>query len=331
MFAAWGTPVIPGFDSATVRITPDGGLEVRVGVHSHGQGMETTFAQIAHEILGIDVARVKVVHGDTGVTPFSTGTYASRSLVMSGGAVSRACKALVPRLLKIGAHMLLHPEGEAALDGGAVKAAAAPCPSPTSPTPGISIHRSCPPMWIPPGWKPRWATSPMWIPAASRTPPTLRWWRWTPIPATSRSSTTWWWKICGTMVNPMVVEGQTYGGVAQGIGTAMFRGNALRRQRPAAGFHAGRLHAARAHRDSRDPHPPLRDAVPAHRVRRQGHGRGRCHRAPGRHLQRRQRCAGAVRRGVAGDSSRRARCSKHWPAPNKRETSRGSTQTREAA
>nr|WP_277349538.1 molybdopterin cofactor-binding domain-containing protein [Cupriavidus taiwanensis] len=51
VFAAWGTPVIPGFDSATVRITPDGGLEVRVGVHSHGQGMETTFAQIAHEIL----------------------------------------------------------------------------------------------------------------------------------------------------------------------------------------------------------------------------------------------------------------------------------------
>src|SRR3546814_5436264 len=69
---------ISGYDQATVRVTPDGGLEVRVGVHSHGQGMETTFAQIAHEILGIDVARIKVLHGDTGQTPFSTGTYASR-------------------------------------------------------------------------------------------------------------------------------------------------------------------------------------------------------------------------------------------------------------
>ena len=50
VFAAWGLPIIPGYDQATVRVTPDGGLEVRVGVHSHGQGMETTLAQIAHEI-----------------------------------------------------------------------------------------------------------------------------------------------------------------------------------------------------------------------------------------------------------------------------------------
>ena len=61
------------------KLTPDGGLEVRVGVHSHGQGMETTMAQIANEILGVPVARIRVVHGDTGATPYSTGTYASRS------------------------------------------------------------------------------------------------------------------------------------------------------------------------------------------------------------------------------------------------------------
>src|SRR5690606_1577567 len=106
VFASWGTAVIPGFDQAFVRMTPDGGLEVRVGVHSHGQGMETSFAQIASEILGIAVERIKVVHGDTGRTPFSTGSYASRSLVMSGGAVSKACKALLPRVRKIAAHML---------------------------------------------------------------------------------------------------------------------------------------------------------------------------------------------------------------------------------
>src|SRR5690606_38314981 len=87
VFAAWGTPVIPGFDQAAVKLTPDGGAELRVGVHSHGQGMETTFAQIANEILGIDVNRIRLVHGDTGQTPYSSGTYASRSLVMSGGAV----------------------------------------------------------------------------------------------------------------------------------------------------------------------------------------------------------------------------------------------------
>ncbi|MGH8237722.1 MAG: xanthine dehydrogenase family protein molybdopterin-binding subunit, partial [Steroidobacteraceae bacterium] len=106
VFATWGTPFVPGFDSATVRIMPDGSVEIRVGVQSHGQGMETTFAQIVHEILGVELARIKMVHGDTGLTPFSTGTYASRSLVMSGGAVSRACKTLVPRLKYIAAHLL---------------------------------------------------------------------------------------------------------------------------------------------------------------------------------------------------------------------------------
>ena len=57
VFAAWGLPLIPGYDQATVRMLPDGSLEVRVGVHSHGQGMETTLAQIAHEVLGVDIAK----------------------------------------------------------------------------------------------------------------------------------------------------------------------------------------------------------------------------------------------------------------------------------
>jgi len=74
VFAAWGLPLIPGYDQATALVTPDGGLELRVGVHSHGQGMETTLAQVAHEVIGIDIAKIKVVHGDTGLTPFSTGT-----------------------------------------------------------------------------------------------------------------------------------------------------------------------------------------------------------------------------------------------------------------
>ena len=102
VFSGWGLPIIPGYDQATVRVTADGGLEVRAGVHSHGQGMETTLAQIAHEVTGIDLANIRVVLGDTGTTPYSTGTYASRSIVMAGGAVANACKALVPRFVAIG-------------------------------------------------------------------------------------------------------------------------------------------------------------------------------------------------------------------------------------
>ena len=54
VYSGWGIPMVPGHEQASARLTPDGGLELRVGVHSHGQGMETTLAQVAHEMLGID-------------------------------------------------------------------------------------------------------------------------------------------------------------------------------------------------------------------------------------------------------------------------------------
>ena len=80
--------MVPGHEQATARLTPDGGLELRVGAHSHGQGLETTLAQVAHEILGIDTAKIKRVHGRHRVTPYSTGTWGSRCMVMAGGAVA---------------------------------------------------------------------------------------------------------------------------------------------------------------------------------------------------------------------------------------------------
>ncbi len=92
VYAGWGIPMVPGHEQATARMTPDGGLEIRVGVHSHGQSMETTLPQVAHEILGIDVSKIKLVHGDTEYTPFSTGTWGSRCAVMAGGAVASACR-----------------------------------------------------------------------------------------------------------------------------------------------------------------------------------------------------------------------------------------------
>jgi carbon-monoxide dehydrogenase large subunit len=90
VYAGWGIPMVPGHEQASVRLTPDGSLEVRVGIQSHGQGLETTLAQVANEILGVDPADVKVVHGDTAYTPYSTGTWGSRCMVMAGGAVAGA-------------------------------------------------------------------------------------------------------------------------------------------------------------------------------------------------------------------------------------------------
>ncbi len=106
VYAGWGIPMVPGHEQANARMTPDGGLEIRVGVHSHGQGLETTLAQIAHEILGIETGKVRVVHGDTALTPYSTGTWGSRSMVMAGGAVATACIEIGERAKRIGAKLL---------------------------------------------------------------------------------------------------------------------------------------------------------------------------------------------------------------------------------
>ena len=120
VYAAWGVPMVPGHEQATARLTPDGGLELRVGVHSHGQGLETTLAQVAHEVLGIDNRAVKVVHGDTAYTPYSTGTWGSRCMVMAGGAVATACEALGERVKHLAAHLLqVDPEEVELRDGGA--------------------------------------------------------------------------------------------------------------------------------------------------------------------------------------------------------------------
>lgn len=103
---AWGRPVVPGYEQATVRLTADGHVEIRVGTHSHGQGHETTFAQVAHEVLGIEFEKIKLVQGDTLYTPYSTGTWGSRSMVMAGGAVARAARLVAERAARIGAWLL---------------------------------------------------------------------------------------------------------------------------------------------------------------------------------------------------------------------------------
>ncbi len=103
---AWGRPIVPGYEQATVRLTADGYLEIRVGTHSHGQGHETTLAQIAHEILGVAFDHIKLIQGDTLYTPYSTGTWGSRSIVMSGGAVARAARLVADRAARIGAWLM---------------------------------------------------------------------------------------------------------------------------------------------------------------------------------------------------------------------------------
>src|SRR5207245_11261930 len=91
-FASRGVSIIPGFESCTARMLTDGSLVLMVGIQSHGQGLETALSQVACEKLGIDPAHISVRHGDTESTAYGLGTFASRSTVMSGGAVARASR-----------------------------------------------------------------------------------------------------------------------------------------------------------------------------------------------------------------------------------------------
>src|SRR6516164_10976072 len=94
------------YEQTFARITPDGRLEIRAGIQSIGQGLETTLAQIASQYLGLDPADVQVKLGDTELSPYSSGAWGSRGIVWAGGATARTCKELAERVAKIGAAML---------------------------------------------------------------------------------------------------------------------------------------------------------------------------------------------------------------------------------
>ncbi|CAH1690389.1 Ald_Xan_dh_C domain-containing protein [Hyphomicrobiales bacterium] len=105
-WARRGSPYEYGFESARVRIEPSGDVRVDTGILSHGQGLETTLAQIAGDLLGVSYERVRVRHGDTDLCPYGLGTVASRSLVMAGGAVHGACLRLAEKVRRIAAAVL---------------------------------------------------------------------------------------------------------------------------------------------------------------------------------------------------------------------------------
>ncbi|RDL15141.1 xanthine dehydrogenase family protein molybdopterin-binding subunit [Serratia fonticola] len=222
VFAAWGLPLVPGYESASARLTADGGLEILSGNQGIGQGLQTTLGQVASQVTGISFDQIKVKLGDTGSTPYSTGAYASRAMVMAGGAVSQACKQLVGKLQRLAAALMKCNEQEVTIAEGYA----------TGPTENLSLAE----------------LGNIWYAQPDRLPEGL---------TVEGLEATGYYKPkvdsgvfsyathaavvevdietgqvaildyvvvedCGQMVNPMIVEGQTIGGVAQGIGTALY-------------------------------------------------------------------------------------------------------------
>jgi carbon-monoxide dehydrogenase large subunit len=122
-FAARGMEITPGWETVIVTVDPSGFVEARIGSSPHGQGLRTTLAQIIADELGLTPEMIKVVHGDTDRTPYGWGTFASRSLVISGGATLIAARKVRAKLIKIASHLLEAAPDDILLADGLAKVA----------------------------------------------------------------------------------------------------------------------------------------------------------------------------------------------------------------
>ncbi len=120
-FAARGMEITPGWETVHLTIDPSGYVEARIGSSPHGQGLRTTLAQIIADEIGVDPQFIKVVHGDTDRAPYGWGTFASRSLVISGGASLIAARKMREKLLKLASHMLEASAGDILLKSGSAQ------------------------------------------------------------------------------------------------------------------------------------------------------------------------------------------------------------------
>jgi len=122
-FAARGMDITPGWETVILTVDPSGFVEARIGASPHGQGLRTTLAQIIADEIGVTPDLIKVVHGDTDHTPYGWGTFASRSLVISGGATLIAARKVRAKLIKIASTMLEAAEGDIILADGVAEIA----------------------------------------------------------------------------------------------------------------------------------------------------------------------------------------------------------------
>jgi carbon-monoxide dehydrogenase large subunit len=224
VYYGWGIPMVPGHEQCSARLSPDGVLELRIGAHSHGQGMETTMAQVANSVLGIDPQNVRLVHGDTGVTPYSTGTWGSRSMVMSGGAVAAACDVIGGRVKAIAAKLLEVASADLVLEEGQVKVAGTDRGMSLAEVAHTWYRR---PQLLPPDVDPAGLEATAGYKAKVDTGTFSYACHAAKVAVDTETGHV---EILdyvivedgGVLVNPMIADGQVFGGTAQGVGTALY-------------------------------------------------------------------------------------------------------------
>jgi len=218
-FAARGMEITPGWETVVLSVDPSGFVEARIGSSPHGQGLRTTLAQIVADQLGITPDRVKVVHGDTDRAPYGWGTFASRSLVICGGATLMAAQKVRAKLLKLASHMLEAAPDDIVLEDGEAKVAGTDRTIPIAKLARESYTQTYRFGGIEPGISETGTYDPPGTFSNACHVAEVE----VDI-ETGRTTVTRYLvaEDAGRIINPMIADGQVHGGVAQGIGNALF-------------------------------------------------------------------------------------------------------------
>ncbi|MGE4246881.1 MAG: xanthine dehydrogenase family protein molybdopterin-binding subunit, partial [Parvibaculaceae bacterium] len=211
------------WESAEVRVNPVGTVEILTGSHAHGQGHETTFAQLVSDRLGIDINSVSIVHGDTDKVQFGMGTYGSRSGAVGMTAISKALDKIEAKAKKVAAHVMEAAEGDIEFKGGSftVKGTDKKMAFGEVALAAYVAHKF-PTSEIEPGLKEGAFHDPsnFTFPAGCHIAEVEI------DPETGITEIASWTAVddFGALINPMIVEGQVHGGIAQGVGQALSEG-----------------------------------------------------------------------------------------------------------
>jgi carbon-monoxide dehydrogenase large subunit len=211
------------WESGSVRVHPTGKVTVFTGSHTHGQGHETAFAQIVSDELGIPMADVEVIHGDTGRTPFGLGTYGSRSASVGGTALVKSAEKIRTKLIKLAAHQLEAAEEDMEYDRSSGKVYVKGSPDQAKNFAELSVATLMANN-LPAGMEPGLEETTFYDPSNFTFPNSAHIAMVEIDRATGEPRITHYTAIddVGKVINPMIVEGQMVGGVAQGVGQALW-------------------------------------------------------------------------------------------------------------
>ncbi len=208
------------WESGEVRVNPTGSVTVLTGTHSHGQGHETTFAQLVASKFGISVDDVEVVHGDTGKLDFGLGTYGSRSLAVGGSALSKAADKVIEKGYKIAAHLLETERDKIDFDDGEFRVRDS---NQSKTFQEIAFAAYVPHDYPSEELEPGLSEKAFYDPVNFTYPAGTHICEVEIDPETGKVEVVRFTVVddFGTIINPMIVEGQVHGGVAQGLGQAL--------------------------------------------------------------------------------------------------------------